>query len=61
MSANAISALGLPGSLMDARIPSLPDSFYYVADFITPEEERQLLEKVETVEKTKTPPFMQSY
>lgn len=61
MCSDAISSLGLPSSLIDARIASLPESFYYVADFITSEEERQLLEKVETLEKTKTPPFMQSY
>lgn len=35
-------------SLEEARISSLPQVAYYVADFITPEEEETLLRKVGT-------------
>jgi alkylated DNA repair protein alkB family protein 6 len=36
----------LPTSLEDARIKSLPPSAFYIADFITQEEEEVLLNKV---------------
>lgn len=36
----------LPESLDQARIGSLPPAAYYIADFITEEEERHILEKV---------------
>jgi alkylated DNA repair protein alkB family protein 6 len=36
----------LPTSLEDYKIKSLPASAFYIADFITQEEERILLEKV---------------
>ena len=32
--------------LEDAKIPDLPDSFYYISDFISDEEERRILEQV---------------
>ena len=46
MSSDGIPSLGLPSSLMEAQIASLPDSFYYIADFITEDEEHVLLDKV---------------
>ena len=46
MSSDGIPSLGLPSSLEEAKIASLPDSFYYIADFITEDEERVLLDKV---------------
>jgi alkylated DNA repair protein alkB family protein 6 len=36
----------LPTSLEDARIKSLPSSAFYIADFISKEEEQILLNKV---------------
>ena len=36
----------LPASLEDARVESLPSSVFYIADFITKEEEQILLNKV---------------
>lgn len=36
----------LPDSLEDVRIKSLPSSAFYIADFITEEEEQVLLNKV---------------
>jgi len=36
----------IPAYLDDCRIKGLPSSGYYIADFITPEEEQVLLEKV---------------
>ena len=38
--------LSLPSSLQEAKIICLPDSFYYIAEFITQEEGRVLLDKV---------------
>ncbi|RQM07531.1 hypothetical protein DH86_00002853, partial [Scytalidium sp. 3C] len=38
-------------SLEEARISSLPQVAYYVADFITPEEEETLLRKIATAPK----------
>jgi len=38
--------VSLPQSLEDSRIPTLPPSAYYIADFISEEEERLMLEKV---------------
>ena len=34
--------------LQAARIPSLPDTAYYIPNFITPEEEERLIQKVDT-------------
>lgn len=36
----------LPASLANARIERLPSNAYYIADFISKEEERRLLDKV---------------
>lgn len=38
--------VSLPSSLAQARIPNLPATAYYVADFITEEEERLILDKI---------------
>lgn len=40
-----------PASLEDVRIKSLPSSSFYIADFISKEEERILLNKIETAPK----------
>lgn len=50
MPSDGTPALGLPSNLGEAKIASLPDSFYYVAEFITEEEERVLLDKVRASE-----------
>jgi hypothetical protein len=36
----------LPATLEEARIRSLPGDAFYIPDFITPEEEQRLLQKV---------------
>lgn len=36
----------LPANLQEALIPALPASGYYIPNFITPKEERHLIEKV---------------
>lgn len=41
--------IAMPPPLEDVRINSIPSSAYYIADFITQEEERVLLKKVSTV------------
>ncbi|KAF4632396.1 hypothetical protein G7Y89_g5732 [Cudoniella acicularis] len=41
----------MPASLQEARIKSLPSSAFYIADFITPEEEDVLLNKIKTAPK----------
>jgi hypothetical protein len=41
--------IAMPPPLEDVRIKSIPSSAYYIADFITQEEERVLLKKVSTV------------
>ncbi|KAM7204053.1 hypothetical protein V8F20_003751 [Naviculisporaceae sp. PSN 640] len=43
----------LPRSLADSRIANLPPSAFYIADFISEEEERLLLEKIETAPKAR--------
>lgn len=50
---------GLPSDLEEAKIASLPEAFYYIADFITEEEERMLLDKVRASEQSKAPRVMQ--
>lgn len=42
----ASSQVNLPSSLEASRITALPPSAYYIADFISEEEEQQILEKV---------------
>ncbi len=39
-------AVSLPASLQDAKIPSLPQTAYYIANFISEEEEQMILDKV---------------
>ena len=34
-----------PSLLSSARIPHLPEAFYYIPNFITEEEERSILQK----------------
>ena len=36
----------LPKRLIDALIPSLPRAAYYVSEFVTPDEEANILQKV---------------
>ena len=36
----------LPACLQDAKVTSIPDAAYYIADFITEAEEEVLLDKV---------------
>ncbi|KAK3322371.1 hypothetical protein B0H66DRAFT_200988 [Apodospora peruviana] len=43
----------LPGSLEECRIPTLPSAAYYIADFISEEEEKLILEKVERAPKAR--------
>lgn len=40
---------GLPDSLEEVRVKSLPGSVYYIADFITKDEEIAILTKVVSV------------
>lgn len=56
MSSGSLPSLGLPSNLEEAQITSLPDSFYYIAEFITHEEERVLLDKVRTSKQSKVSP-----
>lgn len=44
----APTGVSLPSSLAQARIPRLPATAYYIADFISEEEERLILDKVRT-------------
>lgn len=39
--------VNLPVDLEDARIDALPENFYYIADFITEEEEELLISNVQ--------------
>lgn len=41
-----LGAVNLPASLDDVRVKKLPPSSYYIADFISEEEERLILQKV---------------
>lgn len=43
---DSLSKLTLPDSLEDVRIKTLPASAFYIADFVTSEEEQVLLSKV---------------
>ncbi|KAL7626282.1 hypothetical protein AAE478_003052 [Parahypoxylon ruwenzoriense] len=45
------SSLALPDSLDQVRIQSLPPAAYYISDFITPEEEKNILEKIASAPK----------
>ena len=38
--------VSLPASLEDVRIPSLPPAAYYISNFLSEDEERQILDKV---------------
>lgn len=40
------SESSLPPALLRYKIPDLPESFYYIANFLTEEEEKQLLNEV---------------
>ena len=40
------SGISIPPALLKYKIPGLPDSFYYIANFLTEEEERVLLHEV---------------
>jgi hypothetical protein len=42
----SLQLISLPASLEDVRIRSLPSGAFYIADFITEEEEAILLNKV---------------
>lgn len=46
MTANDHHSHVLPGSLDAARVQALPATAYYIADFLSEEEERCILEKV---------------
>ncbi|EXF76977.1 calpain [Colletotrichum fioriniae PJ7] len=41
-----LGAVNLPASLDDVRVKKLPPSSYYIADFISEEEERLILQKI---------------
>jgi hypothetical protein len=41
-----MASIRLPNSLEEARIPTLPDSAYYIPHFISSEEEQELLDQV---------------
>ncbi|KAK1501352.1 calpain [Colletotrichum costaricense] len=41
-----LAAVNLPASLDDVRVKKLPPSSYYIADFISEEEERLILQKI---------------
>ncbi|KAK0711186.1 hypothetical protein B0H67DRAFT_491928 [Lasiosphaeris hirsuta] len=45
--------INLPASLEHRRIPALPPAAYYIADFVSEEEERAILQKVETAPKAR--------
>ncbi|KAH8894841.1 hypothetical protein GQ53DRAFT_64028 [Thozetella sp. PMI_491] len=47
----ASRGVSLPASLKDVQIAALPPSAYYIADFITEDEEKLILEKVATAPK----------
>lgn len=47
-SQHSIDRFLIPMTLEAAKIKSLPDSAYYIPDFITAEEEERLLQKVES-------------
>ncbi|ESA43355.1 hypothetical protein GE21DRAFT_4707 [Neurospora crassa] len=49
----ASSQFSLPPSLEASRIAGLPPSAYYIADFISEEEEQKILEKVERAPKAR--------
>jgi alkylated DNA repair protein alkB family protein 6 len=40
------TSIKIPACLEDVRIENLPADAFYVADFITPDEEQVILEKV---------------
>lgn len=46
MMASCSDDVGLPTSLDDAKITGLPSTAFYIPNFITEEEERQILDKV---------------
>lgn len=46
MPPDGVTGHSLPKSLDEVRIESLPPAAYYIADFITEDEERHILEKV---------------
>lgn len=46
MPPESVKLINLPACLEDVKIDCLPASAYYIADFITPEEEAALLSKV---------------
>ncbi|KAL1854350.1 hypothetical protein Daus18300_011536 [Diaporthe australafricana] len=47
------TGVSLPSSLDQARIPRLPAAAYYIADFISEEEERLILDKIDGAPKPK--------
>lgn len=47
MSLDDTKGYSLPGSLDQVRIECLPPAAYYIADFITEDEEKHILEKVQ--------------
>ena len=53
----APTGVSLPSSLAQARIPRLPSAAYYIADFISEEEERLILDKVCSVTCLRASPF----
>jgi alkylated DNA repair protein alkB family protein 6 len=50
MEGEARQLIVMPASLEDVRIKRLPSRAYYIADFISEEEEQVLLNKVGSVE-----------
>lgn len=46
---NPQTTADLPSALEDVKIKGLPSSAFYIANFISPEEERYLLDKVSLV------------
>ncbi|KAK3997235.1 alpha-ketoglutarate-dependent dioxygenase alkB 6 [Cladorrhinum sp. PSN332] len=53
MDASNTNTIKLPSSLEQNRIPTLPPAAYYIADFISEDEERVILQKVETAPKAR--------
>ena len=43
---SSLSSSDIPPALLRYKIPDLPDSFFYIADFLTEAEEAELLENV---------------
>lgn len=44
-----VLSLTMPASLEEAKVEGIPQSAFYISDFITQEEEQALLNKVRTL------------